>query len=796
MYKKTLNWSCLRQAFFSVLAVFAFALSAIGITPDAIAQDQLDTPELLSPANNATLTNYPREAELEWVTILDAEFYEVEIGCDWCNSLTTQYASPKVVKASSNTYTYTASGDNQHRWRVRAGNSDGYGGWSGYYYFKYDTSTQSSTTLKSPRIETPYSNEKLTHYPRSTYISWSEVPGADSYTVEVGCDWCNSTSTKFKDPKVVNVGNSPLYYYDAPGDNQYRVRVQASGGPWSDYVYFSYDTSGADNTISLKAPQLLHPKDGVTLYQYPREVEFEWSGVTGADGYEVEISCDYCSGTKKFGSPESYKTANTWYVYTLAGDNEYRWRVRAHGGPWSGYFYLKSDTSGHANQPVTDISDDVRKYSPEDAPDICQNEVTLHLNGTYRFCAGTTVTDPRGAKFFVTNEVNKNYFNMLDWFAGGHDLKLYQYRPEELIDNRYGQMDVTYFDHEWGGGRLWIYLNFGWRDAEVSSAPVSNTSNSNAPTKAECERLKRLWDQGDFTARFGHLMNDVIACKNKHYSQREWDKDTSDYPLLTKCAKIKALHDKHGPSEFSSRYKKEAKDAEKCQKEVYGQQWWWGTKYSSSDRSNSNRSNSGSDRNEPVYRSDDEPPAGYEREVRTEFAKNPFTDTVLHQLEGLAAAELYTRAIIGGYPDGEFKGNRPVNRAELAKFLLLARFGDPGEEKNSGKFKDIKEGEWYVRFVMKAFLKGIIQGYADGNFRPGDPVNTAEFLKMLVKTFDLADDYSHDYADVPSGSWYEGYAGVAAKYDLFPKRGNRLEPARELTRNEVAVAIYQYLKNR
>jgi len=67
------------------------------------------------------------------------------------------------------------------------------------------------------------------------------------------------------------------------------------------------------------------------------------------------------------------------------------------------------------------------------------------------------------------------------------------------------------------------------------------------------------------------------------------------------------------------------------------------------------------------------PPAGYEDEVITRIDQfvNPFPDTDMLTLEGQAAAELYRRAIIGGYPDGEFKGFRLVNRAEAAKFLLL-----------------------------------------------------------------------------------------------------------------------------
>ena len=187
------------------------------------------------------------------------------------------------------------------------------------------------------------------------------------------------------------------------------------------------------------------------------------------------------------------------------------------------------------------------------------------------------------------------------------------------------------------------------------------------------------------------------------------------------------------------------------------------------------------------------PPASYEDEVLTTFNSNPFPDTNISDLEGKAAAELYRRAVIGGFPDGQFKGVRMVNRAEAAKFLLLARFGTVAEVSNNGQFSDVLDGQWYTSFVVTAALKGIIGGYPDGSFKPANSVNTAEFLKMLTLTFGLDENQSYSYSDVPSDAWFARYAGTAKRYNLFPKRSGQLKPEQELTRNEIAVAIYQYL---
>jgi hypothetical protein len=195
------------------------------------------------------------------------------------------------------------------------------------------------------------------------------------------------------------------------------------------------------------------------------------------------------------------------------------------------------------------------------------------------------------------------------------------------------------------------------------------------------------------------------------------------------------------------------------------------------------------------------PPAGFEDEVITTFDKynNPFPDTDMSELEGQSAAELYRRAVLGGYPDGEFKGEREVNRAEAAKFLLFARLGDTFSlhtGKNGG-FSDVLKGEWYARFVIESAERGIIEGYPDGLFKPAKEVNTVEFLKMLTLTFDLETDLEYSQTDVEEDAWYKQYVGVVDKYDLFPHwESDTLNATKKLSREDVSIAIYQYLTNR
>jgi len=187
------------------------------------------------------------------------------------------------------------------------------------------------------------------------------------------------------------------------------------------------------------------------------------------------------------------------------------------------------------------------------------------------------------------------------------------------------------------------------------------------------------------------------------------------------------------------------------------------------------------------------PPEDYVGNMYIAYYENPFPDTDLSTVEGVAAAYLYNIGLINGYDDGEFKGYKEVNRAEAAKFLLNARYSDVPEMTNDGLFSDVEVGAWYEDFVMYAAELGVIDGYDDGTFKPANTVNTAEFLKMLTLTFDLDLNLSYGFTDVSEGAWYEQYVGTAYKYNLFPHRGDELDPGSFLTRDEVATAIFQFL---
>jgi len=224
----------------------------------------------------------------------------------------------------------------------------------------------------------------------------------------------------------------------------------------------------------------------------------------------------------------------------------------------------------------------------------------------------------------------------------------------------------------------------------------------------------------------------------------------------------------------------------------------WKTKCSAESSAGSDDSEDESEQeSSSEWQNSSVPPAGYEEPIDPsvqETQKEWFSDVSENEEIGKAANALADKGIVGGYSDGTFRPDQPVNRAEAAKFLVLALIGDfQGDIRNSGKFHDVADGEWYTKYVMAASVLQIIGGNPDGTFRPGNPVNTAEFLKMLSLTFNLQADLPHDYLDVGADDWFAPYAGMAQQYALFPDRVLFLEPGRVMTRGEVVYAIAQVL---
>lgn len=132
-----------------------------------------------------------------------------------------------------------------------------------------------------------------------------------------------------------------------------------------------------------------------------------------------------------------------------------------------------------------------------------------------------------------------------------------------------------------------------------------------------------------------------------------------------------------------------------------------------------------------------------------------------------AIDNLAQMGIINGYPDGTFKPENPVTRAEFAKMVGIAfRLPAPGV---SGGFTDIT-GHWASGYIDAASERGFIKGYPDGTFKPENSVTKAEILTILIRALGLEKVQFKDiwiFQDVPRAHWAYSYVCIALEHNLI-----------------------------
>ncbi len=163
-------------------------------------------------------------------------------------------------------------------------------------------------------------------------------------------------------------------------------------------------------------------------------------------------------------------------------------------------------------------------------------------------------------------------------------------------------------------------------------------------------------------------------------------------------------------------------------------------------------------------------------------AQDTFSDIAGHPYEE-SILFLADRGIVEGYEDFTFQPDKIINRVEMLKILMERRFGESvGNQTNC--FKDVTT-EWFAKYVCRAKEEGIVQGYADGFFRPGQRIRMAEGLKMALEDFDL------DLSAYERGEWYEKYVNYADEHDFFSKYSYL--PNGSMTRGEMSYLVHQLI---
>ena len=132
-------------------------------------------------------------------------------------------------------------------------------------------------------------------------------------------------------------------------------------------------------------------------------------------------------------------------------------------------------------------------------------------------------------------------------------------------------------------------------------------------------------------------------------------------------------------------------------------------------------------------------------EVRTANStqSNSLSDVTRGQWFNHAVSTLSSMGIVKGHNDGTFAPNAPITRAEFA--AIAARLDDKNTD-TSSKFTDIAS-HWAKNEIGIAANKGWINGYPDGTFRPNQYITRAEAMTLVNRVLNRLPENSSDLLD-------------------------------------------------
>ncbi len=161
--------------------------------------------------------------------------------------------------------------------------------------------------------------------------------------------------------------------------------------------------------------------------------------------------------------------------------------------------------------------------------------------------------------------------------------------------------------------------------------------------------------------------------------------------------------------------------------------------------------------------------------------------------------KLIDLGVVAGFPDGTFKPDQEVTRAQFAKLVAVA-FGLTTTGYTTSTFNDVASDHWALGFIEAVAAKGWVKGYPDGGFKPENNITREEMATLVIRVLGREEESSkyteafvkaNDCAQV--SEWAFGPVTLAYHVDvqvLTYHSGRTIDPQTPASRAETAYAVY------
>ncbi|MDB9344289.1 DUF1565 domain-containing protein [Nodularia spumigena CS-586/05] len=155
--------------------------------------------------------------------------------------------------------------------------------------------------------------------------------------------------------------------------------------------------------------------------------------------------------------------------------------------------------------------------------------------------------------------------------------------------------------------------------------------------------------------------------------------------------------------------------------------------------------------------------------------------------------------IIAGFPDGTFKPNDPVTRAQFATIVTKAL--TPPIKRTGINFRDVASNFWAYGAIQSAYRSEFLAGYPDGRFQPQQQIPRVQALVSLANGLGFTANNQNvlaiysDAAQIPNYAISPVAAATTRQLVINYPTARQLNPNRPATRAEIAAFVYQALVN-
>lgn len=185
------------------------------------------------------------------------------------------------------------------------------------------------------------------------------------------------------------------------------------------------------------------------------------------------------------------------------------------------------------------------------------------------------------------------------------------------------------------------------------------------------------------------------------------------------------------------------------------------------------------------------------------FAQTSFVDVSSNYWARQFILELAQRNIIAGFPDGTFRPDAPVTRAQFAAMLNQAnQYFNKQQVRGNNNFADVPARYWAASAIQSAYRLGFMAGYPGNVFRPEQNIPREQVLVALANGLNLPangattailNEYFNDAANISNFARSPIAVATANSLVVNYPTVRSLNPTRNATRAEVAAFIYQAL---